>query len=1022
MHKNEYYRFGDNLSTQISLDEEKAKNGDVDAMIRLAKYFRTGKTIAYDDNQGADAVSNWYEEKYEDGYSQITTDLDGWYANEQDFNRGKTYAKMAADLNDPRGLYQYSFYLRESLDFDEEYQDCCAQLDKEISEFITVKGDDIQKYKDAGIELECVVKSSGEEVYFRELSEYEKQAEQENIDALLDEYDRIRSQIDNETLKCLSDAAALGLTDAQIELGKFYANGEQFACLETSSYREDAASGGYTLTYDELTLIHIENATTDNINTAIAWFESSIKNDPENIGVATYMLGKLYSAENNPQKDLSKAISYYKQAKDHINFYIGDDIVNLFIDNSEAFEFGDILYLLSNKEGIKRKWDGVYKIIDLIPLELLNQHSDEIMNVLLSCGSTDIFENTVIEHCYWSTLGHHSYFLKNAPLIPLDTLQKMASCVNDNDLVDLYALAFYTPSVYNAAKASGLDSYEFSDKLDDLFLGVVSSKAEQTIYAYNALTELAENGNNYAQYKLGRALFSFINGDKIVLEAGKGSANISDMHEMAKRWLVDAYKNGCQAALLDLGLKFEEYRQISLNLQLNGDAPTDILLIVDARNCVESGDYSKAISRYEKWTKSNHSLRYADELLATYEKLNDNSAKNFVDNFIDWVKENEITDHLHIFVNSELIKKLLDKASLYYNPLYAIRILTSPECSTAEGNYLLGCLYSDAEHVAMDHKLALNYFKLAAKEGIGEAYYKLAYMFYYGEGNMLPEPRRAKEYFEKAMFHGVNCEYAYEMVRVDLKEPNNDTPMKEYADRIISETRAGQERNKRIQEDMASDFGDKWKKLDKKTQVFIYSGVKTYIDNYEENDQEFDFSAAINPMAKSLEHEIGNIFYAKYKRWLRKQGIADPIAYFNSLGVKVSSDKEPFTLGTFRFIAYQEKEEKTNFSDTRKLIRKNKLPAIIKKRGNSIYVLQLNDKFAEYANEIFREDAFSKDERPQEITAFIINMVDQVEVVRRDLRNRASHTDIMEAKHAETCGNILYKTKRLLYSLVSKIK
>ena len=40
MNKDEYYRFGDNLNTQISLDEEKAKNGDVDAMIRLAKYFR----------------------------------------------------------------------------------------------------------------------------------------------------------------------------------------------------------------------------------------------------------------------------------------------------------------------------------------------------------------------------------------------------------------------------------------------------------------------------------------------------------------------------------------------------------------------------------------------------------------------------------------------------------------------------------------------------------------------------------------------------------------------------------------------------------------------------------------------------------------------------------------------------------------------------------------------------------------------------------------------------------------------
>ena len=93
---------------QIALDEEKAKKGDVDAMIRLAKYYRTGQTISYDQNQGTDVVFNWYKEQYEDGDSYISTDLLGWYAKEQEFNRGQKYAKMAADLKDPRGLYHYS--------------------------------------------------------------------------------------------------------------------------------------------------------------------------------------------------------------------------------------------------------------------------------------------------------------------------------------------------------------------------------------------------------------------------------------------------------------------------------------------------------------------------------------------------------------------------------------------------------------------------------------------------------------------------------------------------------------------------------------------------------------------------------------------------------------------------------------------------------------------------------------------------------------------------------------------------
>ena len=84
--------------------------------------------------------------------------------------------------------------------------------------------------------------------------------------------------------------------------------------------------------------------------------------------------------------------------------------------------------------------------------------------------------------------------------------------------------------------------------------------------------------------------------------------------------------------------------------------------------------------------------------------------------------------------------------------------------------------------------------------------------------------------------------------------------------------------------------------------------------------------------------------------------------------------------------------------------------------------MQLFDKFAEYVDSIFKENAFSRKERMQEITAFVINLVDQVEVIRSDLRNRASHDTLMKAKHVEKCGNILYKTKKVLYGIVSKIK
>jgi len=66
MNKNEYYIFSKNLKAQIAIDEEKANNGDVDAMIRLARYFRTGETISSDDFEGVQ-VGLWYEYENDEG-------------------------------------------------------------------------------------------------------------------------------------------------------------------------------------------------------------------------------------------------------------------------------------------------------------------------------------------------------------------------------------------------------------------------------------------------------------------------------------------------------------------------------------------------------------------------------------------------------------------------------------------------------------------------------------------------------------------------------------------------------------------------------------------------------------------------------------------------------------------------------------------------------------------------------------------------------------------------------------------
>ena len=367
-----------------------------------------------------------------------------------------------------------------------------------------------------------------------------------------------------------------------------------------------------------------------------------------------------------------------------------------------------------------------------------------------------------------------------------------------------------------------------------------------------------------------------------------------------------------------------------------------------------------------------------------------------------------------------MVPALLDKGSNYYNPEYAIRILQSKEFRSSIGNYQLGCIFSNGEHVSKNYKVARKYFERAAQDDLGEAWYKLAYLYYYGTAGSV-DLKMAKECFEKAIFCGFNCEYAYEMVCADLGEKIRVNPMKEYADLIISETTIGKDRNKRIQEDLANDFGDYWTLLHEKTRDYIYSGIKTYINNYEDEDPFFDFSGAINPMGKSLEHELGEVFYTKYKQWLHSNGVENIKEYFESIGYYIDSENDPFELGAFKRVAYKTKTVETDYFSTINEIKDKKIPAVVR-RERPVRILQLHEKFYEYVNGIVKENVFSIEEREQEVAAFIINLSREVEIIRTDYRNRANHDTKMNVGQAEVCGNTLYKTKKLLYNLISKIE
>ena len=76
---------------------------------------------------------------------------------------------------------------------------------------------------------------------------------------------------------------------------------------------------------------------------------------------------------------------------------------------------------------------------------------------------------------------------------------------------------------------------------------------------------------------------------------------------------------------------------------------------------------------------------------------------------------------------------------------------------------------------------------------------------------------------------------------------------------------------------------------------------------------------------------------------------------------------------------------------------------------------------ADYANLIFSDEAFSEVNRERDIVNYLIDLANEVHVVKKQ-RNPAAHGTTMSCEHAEVCGDYLIKVRKLIYGFLSKIK
>ena len=100
---------------------------------------------------------------------------------------------------------------------------------------------------------------------------------------------------------------------------------------------------------------------------------------------------------------------------------------------------------------------------------------------------------------------------------------------------------------------------------------------------------------------------------------------------------------------------------------------------------------------------------------------------------------------------------------------------------TPEELYNLGQQYEWGLGKEQDYEKAIDYFKKANQvKGYSAPYYYLGDCYHHGLG-VKPDWHKAKKYYEKAIELGYNCEYALDMVKIDLGEYRKVAEMEKYA-------------------------------------------------------------------------------------------------------------------------------------------------------------------------------------------------------------------------------------------------
>ncbi len=856
---------------------------------------------------------------------------------------------------------------------------------------------------------------------------------------------------EKEAFKWYKKSAEQGNASAQYNLGICYYNGdvtnkdlqEAFEWFKKSSEQEYAKAQFYVGVFFEQGLFVKKS-----MIKSIYWYRKALLNG---IGKAGFCLGNLYlSNENNfIKKSIDKALHWFEQGFYAIHsdidcayeigliYEIGDEITcsykKAFYWYKKGAEKGNLvcqeelgrLYFAGC--GIKKDFEKAQfwykKALDGYEINAMKNDLSSIKNV------AEFYKNGY--GCEINIEKSNDWYKKYAEKVM--TFAENGNVEMQKELGDLYRDGNGVEKSYQKAEYW----YNKSSKQGDF-----SAKKELVIIYEYGLTEhvniqkainLMEEIEDYCSigyiYDNGIGVNVDIQKAKNWYDKAKRSGKVDDCLETALFYIYNNFDNIIeietllQKAINDIHFAAIAYYGLGFYYSNNHNY----------KNLKKSNEFYRKSFLISKMNGDDltHFYLYGIGTRKNYKKVLNICLKKSNDNYYQKILGD-------LFYNGFGVKCDYNEAKKWYKK--------AANRGDVKSNVLLGKLYYLGQGCKKNYFKAINYFEIIKEiDSSGEAFYYLGNCYYHGLGVRV-DWRKAKEYYEKAISRKYSCEYALEMVKIDLGEFRKITKMEQYAKDLINNKFVGEALKKQISQDLQIDFGNAWGFLKPNAQINLITGVVTYvtfISMGEEFWAQLDFSAIIVNFAKALEIELAEYFYKGYIIYLKKKKISPSVFPEDACFIVVNKENgeeisrkyqneneiKNFKLGGLKYIIDDkfesipslEIESKTNYLSKGRSETYRKF-----KNFKGEYGLRTIDKHMEnYANDLFSQEAFgydSKENRKKDIVNYLIDLSNAVGEIAYQYRNQAAHGDIMGMKKASACGDYLIKVRKLIYGFLSKIK